>query len=176
MNRFKWSTSQAGWTMMLLLLPTTLAPWIGEFTMRHGPRWSSASALVTCGCFLIALGRFADQTRVHETMFVFLVFGIGLCIAITTNAHATAISAAAKWAEEKHGQGEAAAQTRWLSTGVALSGLSTAWSFGMFVGPVCAGSLRYDNGEPWARLCLYAGCFCIGPGIALSFTWRSWRT
>lgn len=120
---------------------------------------------------MVSLGNLTDSGSATQIALVIHVVLIGVGIAIATSAHGTAILVEAQSAELLTAR-DGPAQSfwlGWLAPGMMVSGLSTAWSLGMFIGPACADAIQFTNDEGWASLCRLLGLSCIATGFATFF-------
>ncbi|KAK6542730.1 hypothetical protein TWF694_006672 [Orbilia ellipsospora] len=180
-RRFEWSTSAAGGVIFSLLLPTTLGPLIGRYATANKPHLWSNGALFGGAILLFSLSNLTGKSNLTQTLFVVNLFLIGLCINIVTNIHGAAISVAAqkidelrKKVDEVDKDGETLKTWGWkfVTMGMILSGLSTAWSLGMVLGPVCAHIVEYTRSEGWMMLCWFWGILnvlCVAIGVGTGF-------
>ncbi|KAL7782672.1 major facilitator superfamily domain-containing protein [Trichoderma ceciliae] len=180
LRHFGWTSSAGGGVMFALLLPMVGGPWVGKYTTLHGPRWFSTIASLACGVFMITLGFLTGDDTTTQILFVINVGFIGLWISIGTTTQTTAISAAALRAESLKTRIRASGVEpswglRMLTPGMMLSGLSTAWALGLFLGPACGSIFHFSTNQEWMRLCCFLGMICLVTGGYCSLTWRKWR-
>lgn len=166
--------------MFALLLPMVGGPWVGKGTTSHGPRWFSTIALLACGVFMITLGFLTGDDAITQVLFVTNVGFVGLCISFATTTQTTAISAAVQRAEILRSRIRASGvELNWglrmLTPGMMLSGLSTAWALGLFLGPACGSIFHFSTNQEWMHLCCFLGVMSVVAGIYCSFTWKKWR-
>lgn len=165
--------------MFALLLPTVLAPVIGRYAALTGPRWWSVAALTACGAVLLSLSALSGEGPTTQALFVLHVALVGACIVIATTAHSAAISVASQKINPVTGQqpDKQVSQGifRWLTTGTMLSGVNTAWSLGMFLGPASANTVPFTEVQAWSRLCCLWGSLCVLTGFGTWFSWRNWH-
>lgn len=119
----------------------------------------------------------------HATKALFVVHItltlIGMCVTIVTNSHATAISTTAKKVDSMRCQARENCRDlgrvpKWFTMGLILSGLSTAWSLGMVMGPAFANKMHFSNQDSWSRFCSCLGGLCVLSGVASWYSWRDW--
>lgn len=166
--------------MFALLLPMVGGPLVGKYTTLNGPRWFSTIASLACGVFMVTLGFLTGDDPTTQILFVVNIGFIGLCISLGTTTQTTAISAAAQRAEALRsrirGSGiELSWELKMLTPGMMLSGLSTAWALGLFLGPACGSFFHFSTNQEWLHLCSFLGVLCVITGIYCSFTWKKWR-
>lgn len=166
--------------MFALLLPMVGGPLVGKYTTLYGPRWFSTIASLACGVFMVTLGFLTGDDPITQTLFVVNIGFIGLCISLGTTTQTTAISAAAQRIEALRSRIQASGielswELRFLTPGMMLSGLSTAWALGLFVGPACGSIFHFSTNQEWRHLCCFLGVLCVITGIYCSSTWKKWR-
>ncbi|RFU81903.1 hypothetical protein TARUN_283 [Trichoderma arundinaceum] len=180
LRHFGWTSSAGGGVMFALLLPMVGGPWVGKSTTLHGPRWFSTIASLACGVFMITLGFLTSDDPKTQALFVVNIGLIGLCISLGTTTQTTAISAAAQRAEILRNRIRASGielswELRLLTPGMMLSGLSTAWALGLFLGPACGSIFHFSTNQEWMHLCCFLGTICLVTGVYCSLTWKTWR-
>lgn len=180
LRHFGWTSSAGGGVMFALLLPMVGGPLVGKYTTLHGPRWFSTIASLACGVFMVTLGFLTGDDPTTQFLFVVNIGFIGLCISLGTTTQTTAISAAAQRAEALRSRIRASGvelswELRLLTPGMMLSGLSTAWALGLFLGPACGSIFHFSTNEEWMHLCCFLGVLCVVTGVYCSFTWKRWR-
>lgn len=180
LRHFGWTSSAGGGVMFALLLPMVGGPLVGKYTTLHGPRWFSSLASLACGVFMVTLGCLTGDDPTTQVLFVINIGLIGLCISLGTTTQTTAISAAAQRIEalRKRIQSsgvELSWQLRMLTPGMMLSGLSTAWALGLFLGPACGSIFHFNTNQEWLHLCCFLGIICVVTGFYCSSTWKKWR-
>ncbi|KAM0245773.1 hypothetical protein ACHAQJ_010456 [Trichoderma viride] len=180
LRHFGWNSSAGGGVMFALLLPTASSPLVGKYTGLNGPRWLSTIASLGCGVFMVTLGFLTGDDQTTQILFVMNIGFIGLCASLITTAHTAAISAAAQRAEilktRIRASGvELSGWLRLLTPGMMLSGLSTAWALGVFLGPAFGSALHFSTNQEWMHLCCFLGMLCVVTGVYCSSTWKKWR-
>jgi MFS family permease len=180
LRHFGWTSSASGGVMFALLLPTAGGPWVGKYTTLNGPRWLSAIASFACGIFMITLGFLTGDDSTTQILFVINIGFVGLCASLITTAQTAAISAAAQRAETLRTRIRASGVElswglRMLAPGMMLSGLSTAWALGVFLGPACGSAFHFSTNQEWMHLCCFLGILCMVTGVYCSSTWKKWR-
>lgn len=180
LRHFGWTSSAGGGVMFALLFPMVGGPLVGKYTTLNGPRWFSSLASLACGVFMVTLGCLTGDDPTTQTLFVLNIGLIGLCISLGTTTQTTAISAAAQRAEVLRARirssgVEISWKLRMLTPGMMLSGLSTAWALGLFLGPACGSIFHFSTNQEWLHLCCFLGMICVGTGFYCSSTWKKWR-
>lgn len=180
LRHFGWTSSAGGGVMFALLFPMVGGPLVGKYTTLNGPRWFSSLASLACGVFMVTLGCLTGDDPTTQVLFVINIGLIGLCISFGTTTQTTAISAAAQRAEALRARirssgVEISWQLRMLTPGMMLSGLSTAWALGLFLGPACASVFHFNTNQEWLHLCCFLGIICVVTGFYCSTTWKKWR-
>ncbi|PTB66116.1 MFS general substrate transporter [Trichoderma citrinoviride] len=180
LRHFGWTSSAGGGVMFALLLPMVGGPLVGRYTTLYGPRWFSTVSALACGVFMVTLGFLTGDDTTTRILFVVNVGSIGLCISLATTTQTTAISAAAQRLETLRSRIRASgAELSWelkvLTPGMMLSGLSTAWALGLFLGPACGNIFHFSTNQEWMHLCCFLGMLSVLSGVYCSFTWTRWR-
>lgn len=180
LRHFGWTSSAGGGVMFALLFPMVGGPLVGKYTTLNGPRWFSSLASLACGVFMVTLGCLTGDDPTTQILFVINIGLIGLCISLGTTTQTTAISAAAQRAEALRARirssgVELSWQLRILTPGMMLSGLSTAWALGLFLGPACGSIFHFNTNQEWLHLCCFLGILCVVTGFYCSSTWKKWR-
>lgn len=166
--------------MFALLFPMVGGPLVGKYTTLKGPRWFSSLASFACGVFMFSLGELTGDDPMTQILFVINIGFIGLCISLGTTSQTTAISAAAQRAETLRTRIQSSGvemswQLRMLTPGMMLSGLSTAWALGLFLGPACSSIFHFNTDQEWLHLCCFLGIICLVTSFYCSSTWKKWR-
>lgn len=180
LRHFGWTSSAGGGVMFALLFPMVGGPLVGKYTTLHGPRWFSCLASLACGVFMVTLGCLTGDDPTTQVLFVINIGLIGLCISFGTTTQTTAISAAAQRVEAlkariRSSDVELSWQLRMLTPGMMLSGLSTAWALGLFLGPACGSVFHFNTNQEWLHLCCFLGIICVVTSFYCSTTWKKWR-
>lgn len=180
LRHFGWTSSAGGGVMFALLFPMVGGPLVGKYTTLNGPRWFSSLASLACGIFMVTLGCLTGDDPTTQILFVINIGLIGLCISFGTTTQTTAISAAAQRAETLRAHIRSSGvelnwKLRMLTPGMMLSGLSTAWALGLFLGPACGSIFHFSTNQEWLHLCCFLGIICVATGFYCSSTWKKWR-
>jgi MFS family permease len=180
LRHFGWTSSAGGGVMFALLLPMVGGPLVGKYTTLYGPRWFSTLSALACGVFMVTLGFLTGDDTTTRVLFVVNVGLIGLCISLATTTQTTAISAAAQRVAALRSRIRGSGvELRWelkmLTPGMMLSGLSTAWALGLFLGPACGHVFHFSTNTDWMHLCCFLGLLSTMTGVYCSFTWTTWR-
>lgn len=152
LRHFGWTSSAGGGVMFALLFPMVGGPLVGKYTTLNGPRWFSSLASLACGIFMVTLGCLTGDDPTTQILFVINIGLIGLCISFGTTTQTTAISAAAQRAETLRAHIRSSGvelnwKLRMLTPGMMLSGLSTAWALGLFLGPACGSIFHFSTNQ-----------------------------
>ncbi|KAL6867167.1 MFS general substrate transporter [Trichoderma novae-zelandiae] len=180
LRHFGWTSSAGGGVMFALLLPMVGGPLVGKYTTLYGPRWFSTISALACGVFMVTLGFLTGDDTTTRVLFVVNIGLVGLCISFATTTQTTAISAAAQRVEALRSRVRASGvELSWglkmLTPGMMLSGLSTAWALGLFLGPACGNISHFNTNQEWMHLCCFLGMLSVLTGVYCSFTWTTWR-
>ncbi|PTB75495.1 MFS general substrate transporter [Trichoderma longibrachiatum ATCC 18648] len=180
LRHFGWTSSAGGGVMFALLLPMVGGPLVGKLTTLYGPRWFSTISALSCGVFMVTLGFLTGDDTTTRLLFVVNIGLVGLCISLATTTQTTAISAAAQRTEALRSRIRAGGvELSWglkvLTPGMMLSGLSTAWALGLFLGPACGHVFHFSTNQEWKHLCWFLGMLSLLTGIYCSCTWTRWR-
>ncbi|KAF3903567.1 hypothetical protein AA313_de0202553 [Arthrobotrys entomopaga] len=181
LRRFGWSTSAAGGVIFALILPTVLGPFIGRYATV---RWWNTIASFSCAILLFSLGNLTGKSTPIQILFVVHLFLLGLCITFLNNIHGAAVSIAAQRIDEKRkrlaevdkdGEGLKTWGWKFATMSMILSGLSTAWSLGMVLGPVGEHIVDYIDNTGWMMLCWIWAALSLLCLTAGRETWSIWR-
>lgn len=129
---------------------------------------------------MVTLGFLTGDDTTTRVLFVVNVGLIGLCISLATTTQTTAISAAAQRLEALRSRIRARGvelswELKMLTPGMMLSGLSTAWALGLFLGPASGHIFHFSTDQEWMHLCWFLGLLSVMTGVYCCFTWTRWR-
>ncbi|KAK8024319.1 MFS amine transporter [Apiospora rasikravindrae] len=190
LRHFSWNSTLGGAAIFALLSPAVLGLWAGRYAAQHSPRRLSVYAFVAAGCLLGALGLLTKPGFWVKVLFVLDIWSVGVCIAVSTTAHMTALSTFSQKGDEllarlasadsahKDDDGGGGGQRTidwgltWLTSGVLLAGNSTAWALGMFLGPLAADMMAVGSDAEWLRLCWFLAGLCWLAALGIGLAWQ----
>lgn len=162
---FSWGANGAGLIFIPVVVPTFLAPWVGHYTDKYGPKWF-VSAGFLAACPVLILFRFVtNATTGHIVLLCVLLALMSLGLALAGAPLMAEITYAMESKERHHpgifGPRGATAQAYALYS-VSLAG-------GLLVGPLWAGLVEKKAG--WSTMSWTLGLLSVATTIpTLIFT------
>ncbi|KAJ6264402.1 hypothetical protein Dda_0548 [Drechslerella dactyloides] len=152
---FNFNATAAGLVFLAIIIPSLLAPLLGRFSDRYGPRWFVVGAFFLAGPFFVLLRLPSQPETGHIVLLCALLACIGFVVSAAMPGAMGEISATViEYEKEKPGVfGERGAFAQ------AYALFNIAYSGGSVIGPLLGGFLNDAVG--WNNVVLVFGVLCL---------------
>lgn len=159
---FGWSSLGAGLIFLPLMLPSFLAPLVGYWSDKKGPRWPTTVGFITAIPFLVLL-RLVDHSGIRQVVLLCALLALlGFAVTSALTPLMAEITYVVSHKEKTH-PGVFAGRSAYAT---AYGLFNTAFAGGMLVGPIWGGFVTQNAG--WAVMCWSLAVLSVG-GASISF-------
>ncbi|KAL9132238.1 MAG: hypothetical protein Q9217_000042 [Psora testacea] len=161
---FGWSSIGGGLIFLPLILPSLLAPLVGYWSDKKGPRWPTFIGFLTAIPFLVLL-RFVDHGGIRQ---IVLLCALLALLGITLTNAMTPLLAEITYVVSHKEQTHPGAFGGRGAYATAYGLFNTAFAGGMLVGPLWGGLVTQTAG--WGTMCWSLAVLSVGgAGVAVLF-------